>query len=162
MLRVRHRQRLRRKEASTLIEQLKVALDVEIAGPEEPVETADADGWSIVMIKGKALGFVIDGRPFLTVRGLLALKPGRRFVTVDMGAVKFVCNGADVMAPGVVDADRAIKAGDFVWIRDERNKQPLAVGEAMMSGEEMILAESGKAAKSIHYVGDKLWNLEAE
>ena len=131
-----------------------------IAEPEDPIETAEADGWSVLLIKGKVMGFIAASRPFLTVRGLLALRPERRFVTVDMGAVKFVCNGADVMAPGVVDADLTVKSGDLVWVRDEKNKQPLAVCEALMSGEEMIVAESGKAAKSLHFVGDKLWKMD--
>jgi PUA domain protein len=66
------------------------------------------------------------------------------------------------MAPGVVDADRTMKAGDLVWVRDEKNRQPLAVGEALISGEEMIAAESGKAVKSIHHVGDNLWKIDEE
>ena len=160
MLKVRHRQRLRRKEATTLVEQLRGILGVEIAGPDEPVETADAEGWQLIIVGGKALGFIHDSRPFLTVRGLLALKPEHLFVTVDMGAVKFVCNGADVMSPGVVDADRTIRAGELIWVRDEKNLKPLAVAEALISGEEMIASESGKAAKSLHYVGDKLWKME--
>lgn len=162
MLRLRRRQRLRRKEALTLIQTIKQELGVEIAGPDEPLELAEADSWRLILVKGKAVGFLAGDRPFLTVRGLLTYKPAIRFVTVDMGAVKFVANGADVMAPGIVDADTSINVGDFVWIRDERNKQPLAVGEALLSGKDMIAAESGKAVRSIHFVGDKLWNLESE
>jgi PUA domain protein len=77
-----------------------------------------------------------------------------------MGAVKFVYNGADVMAPGIVEADPAIAIGDFVWVRDERNRQPLAVGEALMSGPEMAAAERGKSVKSLHHVGDDVWKLD--
>jgi len=79
---------------------------------------------------------------------------------VDMGAVKFVYNGADIMAPGIVEADPGIAVGNLVWVRDERNRQPLAVGEALMSGSEMAASEKGKAVKSIHHVGDDLWALD--
>ena len=43
----------------------------------------------------------------------------RRFpsVTVDMGAVKFVCNGAKVMRPGITDFG-SFKKGDIVVVKD--------------------------------------------
>jgi len=160
--RLRRRQRLRRKEAQAIVERLKDQLGVEIAGAEDPIDTAEADSWRIILVKDKSVGFIINDRPFLTIRGLLAFKPERLYVTVDMGAVKLVYNGADIMAPGVVDADRAIRAGDLVWVRDEKNRQPLAIGEALLTGEEMIAAESGKAVKSIHHVGDNLWKIDEE
>jgi len=162
VLRLRRRQRLRRKEAAALIHSIKDALDVELAGPDEPIELAEADEWKLILVKGKAMALILGDKPFLTVRGLLAHKPARRFVTVDMGAVKFVANGADIMAPGIVDADAVIGVGDLVWIRDERNKQPLAIGEALISGADMITKESGKAVKSLHHVGDELWNLDEQ
>jgi PUA domain protein len=79
-----------------------------------------------------------------------------------MGAVKFVYNGADVMAPGVVDADASISQGDLAWVRDERNLQPLAVGIALMNGEEMVSENAGKALESLHHVGDSIWQLDED
>ena len=49
-----------------------------------------------------------------------------------------------------------------VWLRDERNKKPLAVGISQMSADEMINTKSGKAVKTIHYIGDKIWKLSEE
>lgn len=116
----------------------------------------------VVYVEGKILGVIVEGRPFLSVRGLLAYGPSRRFVTVDMGAVEFVYNGADVMAPGVVDADASIEEGNLVWVRDERNLRPLAIGVALMNGNEMVTEGSGKALKSIHHVGDAIWQLDED
>ncbi len=160
MLRLRHRQRFRRKEATALVESIKNMLGVEIAGTDEPIESADADGWILILVRGKAVAFNFEGKPFLTVKGLLLHTTNRLFVTVDMGAVKYVCNGADVMCPGIVDADSAINVDDFVWVRDVRNKQPLAVGKALVSGAEMVTSKTGKGVKTLHYVGDKLWKLD--
>jgi len=126
------------------------------------VDRASAPNFDILLVGGKALGLIVDGEPFLTVRGLLHYRPTKRYVTVDMGAVPFVCNGADIMSPGVVDADPSIEPGDLVWIRDERNLQPLAVARALIRGPEMVERSSGKAAESIHYVGDRLWKLDEE
>src|SRR5207249_10774681 len=105
---------------------------------------------------------LVGGRPFPPVRGLLAFPAGRRYVTVDMGAVRFVYNGADGMAPGIVDADPGIAPGDLVWVRDEKNRRPLAVGEALISGPEMVASEHGKAVRTLHHVGDPLWKLDEE
>ena len=92
-----------------------------------------------------------------TLHGLNKYKPKKNFVVVDMGAVKFVTNGADVMAPGVVDADSDILEGDQVWICDEIHNKPIAVGIALVNGEQMISQSQGKVINTIHYVGDDVW-----
>lgn len=74
-----------------------------------------------------------------------------------MGAIRFVANGADIMSPGIVDADNNIEEGDQVWICDEEHYKPLAVGIALCSGPAMIKENTGKAIQNIHYVGDDLW-----
>jgi PUA domain protein len=76
-----------------------------------------------------------------------------------MGAVKYVANGADIMAPGIIDAYAGIIEGSAVWIRDEKNLRPMAVGQALMGGPEMVVSKEGKAVKTIQYVGDKIWAL---
>jgi PUA domain protein len=50
----------------------------------------------------------------------------------------------------------------MVWIRDERNRKPLAVGQALVTGAEMASKKPGKAIKSLLFVGDKLWKLEED
>ena len=81
-------------------------------------------------------------------------------ITVDMGAVKFVVNGADIMRPGIVEIESEIKKDDFIVIIDQNNKKSLAVGIALLNSEEMQNTSSGKVIKNIHYVGDELWNLQ--
>ena len=76
---------------------------------------------------------------------------------MDMGAVPFITNGADVMGPGITDVDPDIKEGDMVWIRDIKNEIPLAVGIALRSAAELMEKKQGKAVGTLHYVGDKLW-----
>ncbi|MGP8331127.1 MAG: PUA domain-containing protein, partial [Methanosarcinaceae archaeon] len=59
----------------------------------------------------------------------------------------------------IVSADPDIMKGDLVIIKEETHGKPLAIGRALISGEAMT-ADSGKAIKSLHYVGDKLWNID--
>lgn len=158
--RLRKRHRLRKKEIKALSESLEEIFSKYCFSMDETVDKANMGRFDVILVNGEMLGMVFEDRPFLTVKGLLKYRPSKRFVTVDMGAVKYVYNGADVMAPGIVDADQDIKKGDLVWIRDQKNGQPLAVGEALISGGEMIQSDKGKAVRSLHHVGDELWNYE--
>jgi PUA domain protein len=102
----------------------------------------------------------IGGKAMITVRGLLRTPAAKGHVTVDMGAVPFVTKGADVMGPGIVEADPSIAAGDMVWVRDVKNRKPLAIGVALIAGPEMAEKRPGKAIQSVHYVGDRLWKYD--
>ena len=63
-------------------------------------------------------------------------------------------------SPGIVDADDSIVEGDIVIIVEETHNKPLAMGISLISGPEMVENSEGKAIKSLHYVGDAIWNLE--
>ncbi|MDG6220257.1 MAG: RNA-binding protein [Candidatus Thermoplasmatota archaeon] len=155
---VRNRHRLRKKETSDVAERLRISLPLEFN--PECIETANVDGHEVMLIEGKVYAFELDGQLIPSLRALLSSPPKGRHVTVDMGAVKFVANGADIMAPGVVDADSIIQKDMLVWVKDEKNNRPLAVGRALMSGPEMVQSTSGKAVKTMHYVGDAYWELQ--
>jgi PUA domain protein len=161
-LRVRKRKRLREKEANALGAEISSKVGVKVFTAEDTVDQAESSDMDLIFVDGEVDAFMRDGKPFLTIRGLLRYPATRSYVTVDMGAVRFVINGADIMGPGIVDADQGIRAGDMVWVRDERNLKPLAVGEALVTGAEMKAKKPGKAVKSVLYVGDKLWKLEEE
>ena len=161
-LRLRKRHRLRQKEISALSGRLDEVLGTKTFSPLDAVDMAEGPDYDVIFADGKIVGFVPDGDPFLTVRGLLRYGATKRYVTVDMGAVKFVYNGADVMGPGIVDLDIATAKGDLVWIRDVNNKRPLAIGRAAFTADEMARKVKGKAVTSIHHVGDKLWLVDEQ
>jgi PUA domain protein len=77
-------------------------------------------------------------------------------VVVDMGAIRFVCNGADVMAPGITEMG-VFDVGDIVVIRDVTHGKALAIGVANRSSGDIEMSKKGKVIKNLHYVGDKLW-----
>lgn len=80
-------------------------------------------------------------------------------ISVDMGAVKFVCSGADIMRPGIIGISEGILKGSVVSIVDEKYGKPMAVGLSLYSTSEMKAMEKGKAVRNIHYAGDEIWNL---
>lgn len=125
------------------------------------VELLEVDPNPIILVNGQPVIMLIDEKPFPTLKGAMTLDLKSKYVVVDMGAVKFMANGADVMNPGVVDADPNIQEGDTVVIVDETHRKPLAVGISVITGPEMVENDKGKATKTIHYIGDKIWDLQA-
>ncbi len=154
---IRKRKRMRSKEVKTLADEMEGIFEVPLFSEADGVDMAESSDYQLIFVKSDILGLVYDGKPFLTIRGILKYRPQKRSVTVDMGAVPYVTNGADVMGPGILEADPGISEGDLVWIKDVKNNVPLAVGVALRSGEELSSKQPGKAIKTIHYVGDKLW-----
>ncbi len=159
-LRVRKRRRLREKEIKALADEISHRTGAAVFQVGDTVDMAEGPDFEIVLVENQMVAFVKEGRAFLTVRGLLRYPAAKAYATVDMGAVKFVINGADVMGPGVVDADESIAVGDYVWVRDVKNLKPLAVGIALIPGAEMRSKKPGKAIRSLFYVGDKLWKYD--
>lgn len=141
--------RLRKSEIRELSEGL--GIDIE---KRDDVQASD----DALLING-SLSFVrAEGRDgWVPAIPLLQKRPDLLPVLiVDMGAVRFVARGADIMRPGITDIPDA-PAGALVQIQDERNKKTLAVGEMLLPGEEMRAAGSGRAVRSLHFVGDRLW-----
>ena len=119
----------------------------------EAVKFADVDR-ELVLIDGSPAVLRLEDGDIFTVPGANAFAPTDRIVVVDAGAVAFVSNGADVMRPGIVEADPAIAAGDFVLVAEETHGKVLAVGRARTDGADMP-GEQGKVVDTIHYVGDE-------
>ncbi|AKB83273.1 tRNA-guanine(15) transglycosylase [Methanosarcina barkeri 3] len=160
-MKVKSRVQLRKNVKNKMLKELVSTFGEELSYLEDKtLEKITLEEYSLILVDGKPLLFEIEGHLFPTVRGALEMGLQKRIVTVDKGAIRFVSNGADIMAPGVAAADPEIKKGDFVIIVEETHQKPLAIGKAIMGGPEMVEATSGKAIKSITHVGDKLWNTE--
>ena len=159
MLELRHRHRLRRKEIQKIADEIEAALGVKTFDEDAAVDMADAQKLEVVIFDNVVIGVMLDGKAFLTLRGLFRWPAAQRFVSIDEGAIRFICNGADVMGPGITGADLAIQAGDHVWVRDAKHLKPLAIGRALVDGPTLASKAPGKAVKNLHYVGDELWNL---
>lgn len=97
------------------------------------------------------------------VRGLIVPFVGKqeelqRFpsVTIDKGAVKFVCNGAKVMRPGIINFE-SFKKGDIVVVKEQTHGRALAVGLALEDSEAAEQMTKGYVIDTLHYISDKIW-----
>ena len=115
------------------------------------------DGSRILLLDGEIIFFEHEGRMFPALRALLDGLIDVPRVTVDMGAVRFVVNGADIMRPGITEIDSRVKENGIVVIVDENHGKPLAVGVSKMSAQSLKAASGGKVIKSIHHINDDLW-----
>jgi PUA domain protein len=93
--------------------------------------------------------------PFLSETQTLEKFP---YVIVDMGAVKFMCKGANVMRPGIKKYSEFQK-DSIVCIVEESHHKFLAVGKTLVSSDEMSNMEKGEVIKNLHYISDKFWEI---
>lgn len=77
-------------------------------------------------------------------------------VQVDMNAVKFVCNGANIMRPGITDFT-TFKESEIVSVKDQTHKKELAVCISLVDDVNGRKMERGIVLNNIHYIGDVYW-----
>ena len=93
--------------------------------------------------------------PFLSETSTLEKFP---YVQVDMGAVKFMCKGANLMRPGIKKFSEFSKH-DIVCIVEESQNKFLAVGKSEVDSSELDNMNKGEVLKNLHYISDKAWEI---
>jgi uncharacterized protein with predicted RNA binding PUA domain len=105
-----------------------------------------------VYLSGKRLATLrpMDGLFSLSIEGAKRIiesgAPAKCIVTVKNDVSKFIADGGDVFAAHVVKADNEIRPKDEVIVVNEKG-EVLAVGRAVLSGEEMTAFKVGVAVK---------------
>jgi len=158
----RHRRHfLKDKEAKTLLSEASTKLRIDLGQIFK-----GKVGFEVVEMESVEM-YLVDGKPILARTGE-SLYPTLVFdelfalvskVVVDMGAVPYVCKGANVMAPGIRRLEGDSKKGDLVLVVDEKHHKALAIGEILYDSEEARKIKQGIIVKNIHFVSDKTWNL---
>ena len=84
--------------------------------------------------------------------------------TCDRGAIKFVLSGANIMCPGLTHPnavlDKNIEKGTIVAIYAEGKQHAMAIGQHIMSGQEIADVNKGIGINLIHYLNDGLWHMQ--
>ncbi|MEM2911696.1 MAG: PUA domain-containing protein [Candidatus Bathyarchaeia archaeon] len=105
-----------------------------------------------IYLNGKRLATLrpTDGLFSLSIEGAKRIVensvPAKCLVTVKEEVSKFIAEGGDVFAVHVIKADSEIRPKDEVIVVNGKG-EVLAVGRAVLSGEEMIAFKSGVAVK---------------
>jgi PUA-domain protein len=151
---------LKAKEAKQILAETTklMKLDLEaLFGSKANVEVVESDVGLIYLINGKAMLFKAESRilPTLLFTDFTNKAPK---IVVDMGAVPYVCKGADVMRPGVVRIEKEFSKGELVVVIDLKHSKALALGESSMDSVAARQAKKGPIVKTVHYVSDKIWD----
>ena len=150
------KKQLRKSDIRVLNDEIKTHFRFdEHISPRSRVELIDNE---IYLVDNRPLWFRREGRLFPTIQILLDFNFLRK-VTVDMGAVKFVSGGADIMRPGIVHMEKDIAKDEIIAVVDERHQKPLAVGITLFDEKTINEMDKGKVISTIHYVGDRIWNM---
>jgi PUA-domain protein len=152
---------LKSKEAKIILNELSESLKIDLEtlfGSKPNLEILEGETSKVFLINGKPFFFKIGDRilPTLFFGDLISNTPK---IVVDMGAVPYVCNGADIMAPGIVRIEGEFSEGELILIVDEKHGKPLALGESFYDSKSARRVKQGAVAKNIHFVSDKIWNL---
>jgi predicted RNA-binding protein (TIGR00451 family) len=160
-LSARHRHHLKGREIQEILGQLGAVLhnfnwdelkeskiEVSSIGPEE----------SLYFIEGKP-GVLKIGEsifPTLVNNVMLASIPT---ITVDAGAVSHICNGSALMAPGIVKIEGVFSMNATVAVKEITYGKTIALAKSLLGSQELAGVRKGKAALTVHYVGDKYWRI---
>ena len=112
----------------------------------------------IQLITGKEIKILKKGNEYLPFLSEVETLKKFPFVQVDMGAVKFMCKGANVMRPGIKKFSDFSK-DDIVCIVEESQNKFLAVGKAEADSSELENMKNGEILKNLHYISDKAWEI---
>jgi PUA domain protein len=159
MSKIFQRHSLREKEAKSIIAEFSKKVKIlpeELHESKKNIEVIEIEDAKIYLIKGKPLLAEHERNLFPTLffnEFLFSLPK----IVVDMGAVSYVCNGADIMAPGIVRIEGQFNAEDFILIVDEHHTKPLAIATSLFDSQASRQTKHGKIAKNLHFIGDKIW-----
>jgi PUA domain protein len=115
-----------------------------------------SDSRQIIVINNRP-SFIIEDNvlyPTLLNTDILSYLPT---ITVDMGAVPYICDGAHLMAPGITEFTEPFEEGDILVITEERYNKPLAIGQSLLPSHQLRSIKTGKVALNLHYVSDPIW-----
>jgi len=148
-----------KSETSKILEQINSQWKIELP-KQKNIKTHEVDEKGVI-ITGNGITAVKIGDdilPFLDDIPILEKFP---YVTVDMGAIKFVCKGANVMRPGITKFSD-FESDEIVCVIEESQKKFLAVGKAKISSNELENTNKGEVIKNMHYISDDFWESKKE
>ena len=120
------------------------------------IEVVEFESGQICIVNTRPIMFRAEA--FLPLLGFTEFIQAAPKVTVDMGAIPFVCKGANVMAPGIRRVNGEFSKGDLLVIDDEKHGKALAIGESLFDAATFKETKKGPVIKTLHYVSDKYWN----
>ena len=147
---------LSKKEKKNFVEKIKEKYELSL--DTNRIEYMEKDGVKAYLVNGEAAFIVINNELIPHLKWLV--KKGHCFlpkIIVDIGAVKPVSRGANIMAPGIRGVKNVFNENTFVVVIDEKHGAPLAIVKSLYKSKEIEKMRKGVVANNIHHIGDKYW-----
>ena len=145
-----------KKEILQIVNSMNESLMIDVKGKIKDAKVIKLDEAEVILIEDRFQIVRKDGKifPFLRDQDLLDHLPA---AIVDKGAIKFVCNGADIMRPGIMTVEGEFGKDAIISIKEELHGKFIAVGVSTLSSSEILASERGAMIRNLHFVGDRLW-----
>lgn len=151
---------LSKREANSLVEEIRRRLKIQIKKPKIVKILEIDDNHEIIAIdENRFVKVNHTYAPFLAEQSFMEKFP---FLVVDKGAIPYVCNGANVMRPGIVEFPIEFKEDDIVMVKEQTYGKYIAVGKAIYDKRKAEMMSKGPILRNLHYVGDKIWEAYKE
>jgi len=154
------KRQLREKEIKKVLAEFKASysLDEKTFNRKPTAELAETGNGALIFIDNRPVILRREGKLFPTLTFNEALEKLPKAV-VDMGAIPHICNGADIMAPGIRAIEGTFQEGATILVVDERFRKPLAIGLTLVNSNQMRETKQGKVISNTHFVGDQIWQI---
>ena len=162
-MQIKSRNMLSKKDKKILRENLediygeRISSSIETSTNIEEIKTSEG---TFLINKGKIWFFDYEGQKVPSIHYLRMNQIHLHKIVVDTGAIRFITNGADVMAPGIVHFDQQISKGSMVSIHEEKADSLLGIGISLVDYESFQDKKQGKVIKTIHHLKDDIWKFQ--
>ena len=152
---------LSKKETSFILDKLVINWPENLVPKIKNIKSYEIEKNKKLLIHENIFSAVLIDDYILPFLGNTTLVESFPSVLVDMGAVKYICNGANIARPGIVKFESFLK-DKIVVVKDKDHQKPLSVGISLYDSEIGMSLSKGHIINNMHYVGDKFWNLFKE
>ncbi|KAI5187434.1 malignant T-cell-amplified sequence [Nematocida homosporus] len=150
--------------SNSTIKQIKNQFDTDLSeflGKDEVLESIKTPEKSQYILKNGLPIFIMADKFIPTLKCVHACPNIVKRVVVDVGAIKHIINGADVMAPGLLHQTSefpSVSIGDIVAIYGYGKINAMAVGIILMDNQQVEEQRIGVAIKTVNHLGDRLYS----
>ena len=111
-LKIKNRHRLKEREVKELISDLQNRFQRDFFDVKAAVDVGTLEEFTVLLVNDSIDFMMLQDKWVFTLLGVNKYQLKNKWVVVDMGAISFITKGADVMAPGITDADAGIQKDD--------------------------------------------------
>ncbi len=149
---------LNKKESKEIIDKIsKYNLNLDLSKNLEIIENEKS--LDLIRLNKEIIGCLYNDFFVPNLKLIINTNLNLPYILIDTGAISFVTKGADIMAPGIKYISD-FKENELILIKDETHKKNLALGITLFDSNTMKSLKKGKTIKTLHYIGDNIWNYD--